>query len=843
MSLEYTFICPLPNGLHARPASMLAEMIGGFKSRASLINERTGRDADAASVLDLISADIRNNDRCRIRLSGDDEKTAHAAVVKFIENVLPGCDEPLPKAQSQGKIKIPRLLDGLNVSFVPGNVACGGIGIGRVVSINGFTLQAEPHEIAKDSNAERGKLESAITGVRSDIESMLSNTRNSIESAVLRAHLSIINDAALAREMAGLVDSGRTAGRAVVEAVEKFAAKLETVGSEYLRERAIDLRDIGSQLLERINGGSIKQQEVVLTEPSVVVAPSLAPRQLLSLDRTLLRGLILEQAGSTSHAVILARSFGIPTVTGFSNARTHAGEREVVVDADRGMVVFPVDATVRRFYEREIARQAQRRKRLSKCTDIPVVTDDGTCIEIAANIATGSEVEAALANGGEGVGLFRTEMLFSERPNPPSEDEQFEIYAQVARAMGKRSVVIRTLDAGGDKPLPYLNQAAEENPFLGCRGIRLYPDNIEIITGQIRAIVRASAHGRLKVMAPMVCSIDEARWFVELVRDVQASFDKTGVEYDRDMLVGVMIEVPSAAMIIDKLCDVVDFFSIGTNDLCQYFLAVERGNSRVSSIYNEKHPAFIRLLKSVVDNARQRGKWVGLCGEMAGKVENLPLLVGLGLDEISLSAPNIPAVREAVSALNACECRQLVESATDCGSASEVDSLLEKSTKTLVNQPLFDADLIVATSDSRSKAEAIKELVDLLYVAGRTDSCDALEDAVWAREAVYSTGLGYGFAIPHCKTDSLKANSLAVLKLQQPIEWGSIDDQPVSFVILLAMRESDQNNLHMRIFSTLARKLMDEDFRQSLASAKNRDEILSRLSSELGPTNIPLERT
>lgn len=830
MSLEYAFICPLPNGMHARPASLFAEMIAGFKSRASLINERTGCEADAASVLDLISADIRNNDRCRIILSGDDEADAYAGAVNFIDNVLPGCDEPIPTIQ-QGAVKMPRLLDGLGVTCVPGDIACRGIGIGRVVSINGFTLQSDAKEFAEDPYDEKRKLESAIADVRSSMESALAGKISDVEAGVLRAHLSMLNDVAFAREIAGLIEDGRTAERAIYETAEKFAEKLENVGNDYLRERAADIRDIGSQLLEQINGGAAERKEIVLTEPSVVVASSLAPRQLLSLDRTLLRGLVLEQAGTTSHVVILARSFGIPTVSGVANICGHSGE--VVVDGERGMVVFPVSGEVHRFYEKEIARQARRQARLVKSSNALNKTHDGARIEIAANIAAGAEVDAALANGAEGIGLFRTEMLFSERTAPPSEDEQFEIYSNVARAMGARSVIIRTLDAGGDKPLSYLNQTVEGNPFLGCRGIRLYQDNIELITGQIRAIVRASAFGRIKVMAPMVSSTGEAQWFLELVRSVQAQFDGKGINYDREMPVGVMIEVPSAAILIDKLCDVVDFFSIGTNDLCQYLMAVERGNPKVSPLYNERHPAFIRLLKHTVDCARSRKKWIGVCGEMAGKIEDLPLLVGLRPNEISLSSPNIAAIRDAISSLDTGKCSQILESAMECRDASEVDLLLSESTQRPQEQPLFDLDLVVTQSDSRTKAEAIKELVDLLYVAGRTDDCDAVEDAVWAREAVYSTGLGYGFAIPHCKTDSLKANSLAIIKLAQPIEWNSIDDKPVSCVIMLAMRESDKDSSHMRVFSTLARKLMDERFRQLLITAEDDREILSRLSSEL----------
>lgn len=797
-----------------------------------LTNERTGSVADIRSVLELVSADVRFDDPCRVTVSGEDENAIYKSIVEFIEKVLPGCDEPLMEVSSQSEPKIPRLLVGEDVTFLMGTAASPGIGCGKVVMLGSLVLPGFiSSEIAENPNLEQAKLNTALTNVRSDLEGRLSRAASSTEADILHAHLSLVKDAALARELELLINEDRrTAGQAIVEAIDRFANKLLGTGSAYLHERIIDLQDIGAQLLEYVCDGAVKQPDIVLREPSIVVAANLAPSQLLSLERKHLRGLILENAGNTSHAVILARSSEIPVVTGVNNiGALHYGQ-DVVVDANRGLVVFPISAAVRCFYDKEIERERQRKNRLARYIESPAVTQDGYAIEVAANIATDAEADAAVINGADSVGLFRTEMIFSERDTPPSEEEQFEIYKRVIQSMNGRSVIIRTFDVGGDKPLPYLKLPKEENPFLGYRGIRLYPDHFELFINQLRAIVRASALGPVKVMAPMVSSVEEAQWLRASVIEIQADLKKQGIPYDDKMPVGIMVEVPSAALIIDKLSEVVDFFSIGTNDLCQYWLAVDRGNQHVSKLYSERHPSFIRLLKTIVDQARQNGKWIGMCGEMARSVENLPILIGLGLDEISLSSPNIPAIKAAINKLKLQDCRRILNSAIARDSREQVDAVLSES---VIEQPLVCTDLIALDSDSGSKEEAIKELVDLLYVAGRTQNPVEVEEAVWSRELVYSTGLGYGFAIPHCKTDCINANSLGILKLRNPIDWNSIDDKPVDFVILLAVRESDQNNSHMRIFSKLARNLMSDEFRESLLSAKDDKAILSHLAKEL----------
>jgi fructose-specific PTS system IIA-like component len=299
------------------------------------------------------------------------------------------------------------------------------------------------------------------------------------------------------------------------------------------------------------------------------------------------------------------------------------------------------------------------------------------------------------------------------------------------------------------------------------------------------------------------------------------------------MRIGIMIEVPSVAFILDQVCSEIDFFSIGTNDLSQYFLAVDRDNAKVAELSSVRHPSFLRFLKHIADGVHRNGKWVGMCGEMASDVRNLPILIALGLDEISAASSQVPILKETISRLSAQASEQLLSRLMACTKVEDVDAILESTHGDEAAQPLLDANLIAVESESRSKEEAIRELIDLLYVAGRTENPDRLEEVVWLREAVYSTGLGYGFAIPHCRSDAVKQNSVALLKLSNAIDWGSQDDKPVRTVILLAVRESDPNNGHMQVLAKLARKLMNEQFRDGLIRLENALDISEFLSREL----------
>ncbi len=584
-----------------------------------------------------------------------------------------------------------------------------------------------------------------------------------------------------------------------------------------------------------MRGKKFGSDAIELGSPSIVAADNLTPRQVLSIDRTHLQAFVLENAATTSHAMILARSFGIPTLTGVEDLRANliAG-REAIVDANLGIVIPEVSESVRLHYLRDRRRHARREQSSARASSGVATTRDGRKLEVGANVATAEEVHPAVARGADGIGLFRTEMLYMDRDEAPGEEEQFTIYARAARDAGDRTILVRTFDIGGDKPVPYLHLPQETNPFLGYRGVRIYPEHLELLRAQLRAILRASALGHLGLLLPMISTVEEVRWVRAEIESIRGELGAAGIRFDPKLRVGIMVEVPATAFLVDRFASEVDFLSIGTNDLLQYFSAVDRTSDRVGGLYRTRHPAFLRLLSKIADDAKRHGLWVGMCGEMAGDRANLPLLLGLGLDEISVAAPEIQALKAEIARSLQSECRSVLEAAAACEDVAAVDALLARHRRRGAAESLLDAELVVLDSAAATKDEAIEELIDALYCAGRTDRPAALEDAVWAREEVYSTGLGHGFAIPHCKSDAIAANSIAVARLRRPLPWGAVDDEPVSCAILLAVRESDTDGVHMKVFSKLARRLMHEDFRGRMLAASDREAVLACLAEELG---------
>ncbi len=388
----------------------------------------------------------------------------------------------------------------------------------------------------------------------------------------------------------------------------------------------------------------MRTPDPVLTRPSVVFAESLTPRQLLKIDRRHLKGLILGHVGPTSHTIILARSLRIPTLINVTNPTSPTTVRrgnQVIVDADGGFLLPHINAAAARYYQREERTQARWHAAMAPLSREPAVTRDGQKLEIGANASTADEVAAAVERGADGVGLLRTELLFLDRESPPTEEEQYEAYNAVVLAAAGRTVIIRTFDIGGDKPAPYLPMPEEDNPFLGVRGLRLYPDNAPLFTSQLRAILRAASNGPVKIMAPMVATPSEAAWFRQQVRAVEAQLASEGIcgWKNTPVPIGIMIEIPAAALVMDQLAIDVDFFCVGTIDLCQYFMAADRGNPHpaVTLLCNSRQPAFLRLLRTIADAARANNRWIGICGEMAGDPFNLPLMIGLNLDEISVA--------------------------------------------------------------------------------------------------------------------------------------------------------------------------------------------------------------
>ena len=843
-SLEFSFVCPLSGGLHARPASHLADVANEYVSECILANLRNGSVASLKSVLAIISADVREGDSCTVRVEGTDERQAQTALLQFVNEVLPGCDVPLPKSDIAVRDgTIPRALKSTDVPFCFGAPASSGIGQGRVVFLDGMSLRQRINGRGPvDALNELEQIKRATSVVCARLREKLKHSKSTAEAGILQADLAIANDVSLAQKLRESVLQGMPAGEAVAAAGEFFIDLLRRSGSEYISDRALDIEEICLQLLGELYGNDFKPANVQLSGPSVVVVESLAPQQLLALDRQHLQALVVGHSGATSHAIILARSLGIPAVVGVKNARQMLSpSQEIVVDAIRGLIATRVPPAIQRFYEREMATLERRRNKLSSSANVRATTIDGRSIEVAANAASYDELRLAFESGADGIGLFRTEGLFLGREHAPSEEEQFEIYAHAARIASGRPVIIRTFDLGGDKPVPYLSLPVEKNPFLGYRGSRIYTEHTDLLQSQLRAILRASVFGRVQIMAPMIASLEDVLLFKAQLSKAKQHLHTRGTFFAPDIPVGMMIEVPSAGFILDQLCREVDFFSLGTNDLNQYFLAADRDNPKTASLSDRLHPGFLRFLQKIVGEVHAAGKWIGMCGQMAAEIHHLPLLLGLGLDEISIPSAKILEVKRAVLCLSANNCESLLSRAIALGSSTEIENLIDESRLPHSSQPLLTVDLIMLESDTSTKEEAIQEIVDAFYVAGRTDNRMRLEEAVWAREAVYPTGLGYGFAAPHCKTDAVNADSIAVLKLKQGIEWGSVDGQPVNMIILIAMREAHEPSRHMQVFSQLARNLMNEEFRRSLLNIEDAPKMTSYLARELGVGDLAVQ--
>lgn len=838
MSLEFNFVCPLPNGVHARPASAFEEIARAFGAEVILTNARTGRAANGKSVLAIVGADIRNNDPCLMKISGPDEAEAMAVLSGFLTREFPHCDDALPPAparSSNGKSPLPPVLRETSATVRHGLPVVSGIGQGEVVQIFGLQVPASiPLTGNVDFAAEIRTVDAALTSLVDHYEERMTRHTSQLERDLLKAHRSVARDPEFRAKLhESLRQPGRTAAGAIADAEAHFTSILAASDSLLLRERALDVRDVCSQLLRQIHGKQAGAAEVKLPDAAIVLAETLTPGQFLRLDRSRLKGLVLGHAGTTSHTVILARSFGIPTLTGIpelASARLHG--REAILDGDAGLLVTDLTESIRKHYGKEQKRLAARRAYQRRFIHEPGMTSDGHRVEVAGNAATAEEAAAVFAEGAEGIGLLRTEMLFLDRDTPPDEAEQLEEYQSILREAGHRPVIIRTVDIGGDKPLPYLKLPSEENPFLGYRAVRIYPEFESLFRTQIRALVRASAHGTLKVMIPMVTSMDEVRWVRRIIKEEQARCAGQGIAFNPRMPVGAMIEVPAAAFLLDKLCQELDFFSIGSNDLLQYFAAADRANPRLTRLQNRLQPAFLRLLKKIVDDVHAAGKWVGICGEMGAQAPCVPLLVGFGVDEISVATTAVMALKAELASWPAAACRELAAEALNRETAEEVMALTEQHAARRL-APLIASELVLLDADCATKEDAIEHAVNQLYVVGRSEHPNLLEQAIWQREAAYSTGFGHGFAIPHCKSDAVLTSSLVILKLRTPVDWGSLDHQPVNFIILMAIREAEQANAHMKILSRLARKVMDEGFRAELVKADEPGALCAFLRSNL----------
>ncbi|MET2952874.1 phosphoenolpyruvate--protein phosphotransferase [Vibrio harveyi] len=830
---SFSFSCELPNGVHARPASHVEAVCNSFDSSITWQNQRTGMSGNAKSVLSLISTDTLLGDECLITIEGQDEDNALTQLKQFITNEFPHCDAPLATTpqEDENLDPLPRNFSNLNVAHIRGRSVSEGFGQGVLKAIGAINFDAFTDlPPAKSLNEERSQLNSGLEAVVKSLTIQLNSSEHT-EGEVLKAHLSIAKDEEFRQTIASNLVEGRSSADAIIATAKHFGEVMKNSLSAYMRERELDIRDVCYQLLQSIYGDERFGSQNKLTQPTVCVADDLTPSQFLELDKSLLKGLILSHGGNTSHTVILARSFAIPTIVGVEGSRlTDLLDEEVIVDGTLGIVVTEIAESVERYYVQESKVKEIVSSRQAQFRDVAAQTSDGKVLEVAANIAHSVEAKAAFANGAEAVGLFRTEMLYMDRTCAPDEDELYNIFCQACDAANGKSIIIRTIDIGGDKPVDYLNIPAENNPFLGYRAVRIYPEFIEMFKTQLRAILRASAHGNLKIMIPMISSLEEILWVKDILAEVRQELRKEALPFAEKVPLGIMLEVPSVAFIIDQCCEEIDFFSIGSNDLTQYLMAVDRDNAKVAASYNSLNPAFLRTLDHVVREVHRHGKWIGLCGELGAKGSVLPLLVGLGLDEISMSSPSIAATKERIAKLDSRECRQLLNKAMRCRTIQEVEHVLAQFRMTQSEAPMVSADCISLDRDLRNKEEVIKTLSDNLFLTGRCRYPNKLADDLWAREDVFSTGLGFGFAIPHTKSEHIEQSAISVCRLAKSIEWG---DEEAQFIIMLTLNKHAAGDQHMKIFSKLARKIMHADFRDQLMTAETSYQIEALLKQEL----------
>ncbi|UEX89475.1 phosphoenolpyruvate--protein phosphotransferase [Staphylococcus ratti] len=531
-----------------------------------------------------------------------------------------------------------------------------------------------------DSEAEVLKFNEALKNSKIELTKIRNNAEEQLgpdKAAIFDAHLLVLDDPELIQPIESKIrDEKASAPHALTEVTQNFITIFESMDNEYMKERAADIRDVSKRVLAHILGVELPNPSII-DESVVIVGHDLTPSDTAQLNKQYVQGFVTNIGGRTSHSAIMSRSLEIPAVVGTKSITTNVKQGDmIIVDGLTGdVIVNPSEDEVKAYQHKRQTFFADR-EALKQLRDEPTKTMDGKHVELAANIGTPNDLEGVKENGAEGIGLYRTEFLYMGRDNMPSEDEQFEAYKKVLESMDGKRVVVRTLDIGGDKELPYLNLPKEMNPFLGYRAIRLCLDQTEIFRPQLRALLRASTYGKLNIMFPMVATVQEFRDAKALLLEEKANLESEGVKVSDDIELGIMVEIPSTAALADVFAKEVDFFSIGTNDLIQYTMAADRMSERVSYLYQPYNPAILRLIKQVIEASHKEGKWTGMCGEMAGDETAIPLLLGLGLDEFSMSATSVLKARRQIKHLSQTEMQQLADKAIQCATVDEVVDLV-----------------------------------------------------------------------------------------------------------------------------------------------------------------------
>lgn len=562
-----------------------------------------------------------------------------------------------------------------------GIAASNGIAIGKAF------LMVEPDltiskTAVENKEAEITRFHEAVNASKQELESIRARAEIDLgpeNAAIFDAHILVLSDPDLLGAVEGKInDEAVNAEVALQETADLFITMFEQLDNEYMRERVADIRDVTKRVIARLLNVEIPNLGFI-NEEVIIIAEDLAPSDTAQLNRAFAKGFTTNMGGRTSHSAIMARSLEIPAVVGTKDATTVIKQGDVViVDGDEGEIIINPSSDLIETYKAKRSEQQAEKKGLLLLKNKETITLDGVHVEVAANIGTPKDVVSVLENGAEGIGLYRTEFLYMERDVLPTEEEQFQAYKQVLEQMVEKPVVVRTLDIGGDKQLPYLNLPEEMNPFLGLRAIRLCLEEQTIFKTQLRALLRASTFGNLKIMFPMIATLEEFREAKQLLEEEKKILQQEGFAISDHIEVGIMVEIPSTAILADQFAQEVDFFSVGTNDLIQYTMAVDRMNESVAHLYQPYHPAILRLVKMVIDAAHANNKWAGMCGEMAGDSVAIPLLIGLGLDEFSMSAPSMLKARKQINQLSQIEMKRLADTALSMQTSEQVKQFVKE---------------------------------------------------------------------------------------------------------------------------------------------------------------------
>ena len=686
-------------GLHMRPAAVLVRTAAGFAADVAITNVTSGKGPVSAHSLNAVATlGVRHGDEILLRASGPQAEEALAAIGRLADDDWgdphdarspgdEGAPARRPRPAEADAAQAPPPASG---SVLQGLPASPGVAIGKARRLRAAPVEV-PDGLSPDREADWAALERALAATGDDIrrarDSVAARAGGS-EAAIFDAHLLFLEDEALLGPTRdGVMRDGKNAAQAWADTVAAAAASWEALDDQYLRTRAADLRSVGDQVLRRLvtapsggaPGGGLRAASLDPGAAGIVVAPDLTPAEAAGLDPAHVVGVACAFGGPTSHGAILARSLGIAAVVGAGRALLGVAEgRMLALDGEAGTVtVDPPAAAVQALENRRERRAREEAEAQSKARG-PAVTRDGMFVRVEANVAGLGDVGAAVAAGADGVGLLRTELLFLEADHLPTEDEQERAYRAVAEGLGGRPLTLRTLDVGADKQLPYLPLQREQNPNLGLRGIRLGLSHTEVLFGQLRAALRVAADHPVRVMFPMVATVDEVRRAREVLDEARASLIAGGTPVPERIDVGIMVEVPAAALMVEAFVPHVDFFSLGTNDLAQYVLAADRGNAAVAALADALHPAVLRLIDRVARAAAEGGRSVAVCGEMAGDPLAIPVVLGLGIAELSMAAARIPLAKQAVRATDLSAARQLAGEALAAESAADVRRLASR---------------------------------------------------------------------------------------------------------------------------------------------------------------------